>query len=214
MEGRVLDGYRVCDLVDPALPVHTAWDLGIGDSTSIWFWQVSGNEIRIVDYYENHGRNLSHYASELSSKPYRYGKDYVPHDARVRELGTGKTRIETLSELGRNPTLIPAHTIMDGINAARLMFPRCWFDGEKCKDGLEALRQYRTDYDERKRIFTEAPRHDWTSHAADAFRYLAMAWREMSVPEPPKHQVIFRDLEDISYDEYAEIGKRRREERA
>ena len=214
MEGRVLDGHQIHGIVDPVIPVHTAWDLGIGDSTAIWFWQVSGNEIRIVDYYENHGKNLAHYVSELSAKGYRYGKDFVPHDARVRELGTGKTRVETLSALGRTPTLIPAHKVMDGINAARLMLHRCWFDGEKCAEGLEALRQYRTDFDERKRIFTEAPRHDWTSHAADAFRYLAMAWQEMSIPEPPKHQIIFRDLEEMSYDDYDAIGRRRRDERA
>jgi phage terminase large subunit len=160
--------------------VHTAWDLGIGDSTAIWFWQFTGNEIRVIDHYEAHGHGLPHYAAVLDAKPYRYGDDYVPHDARVRELGTGKTRIETLQQLGRNPKLVPAHKIGDGINAARVTMPLVWFDRAKCKDGLEALRQYRADFDEKTRAFKDAPRHDWTSHSADAFRYMAMAWRELA----------------------------------
>ena len=172
---------------EPKLDVHTAWDLGMGDSTSIWFWQIAGGEIRVIDHYEAHGQALPHYAAVLASKPYRYGWDYVPHDARVRELGTGRTRVETLRSLGRKPRLVPSHEVMDGINAARLTIPRCWFDAEACRDGLEALRQYRADYDDKARVFRDKPKHDWTSHTADAFRYLAMAWREnrKPAPEPP-----------------------------
>jgi hypothetical protein len=109
----------------------------------------------------------------------------VPHDAKVRELGTGRTRVETLLTLGRKPKLIPSHTIMDGINAARVGFPRFWFDSIRCKPGLEALRQYHAEYDGKAKTFKTTPKHDWTSHAADAFRYAAMAWREMK-PEKPK----------------------------
>jgi phage terminase large subunit len=170
---------------DPALPVHTAWDLGISDSTAIWFFQMAGGEIRVIDFYENHGQPLAHYASVLASKPYRYEHDWVPHDAKVRELGTGRTRIETLISLNRRPRLVPDHDVEDGINAARLTIPRVWFDATNCRDGIEALRQYRTEFDEKKRAFKKTPRHDWTSHTADAFRYLAMAWREM-VPQPVK----------------------------
>lgn len=170
---------------EPALPVHTAWDLGIGDATAIWFFQVVGREIRVIDYYENHGVGLPHYAATLQSMGYRYGEDWVPHDARVRELGTGRTRIETLHELGRKPRLVPDHKIFDGINAARMTLPQVWFDEAKCFQGIEALRQYRADFDDRLKVYRDQPRHDWTSHAADAFRYLAMAWREM-VPEPVK----------------------------
>lgn len=177
---------RICELpYEKALPVHTAWDLGIGDSTAIWFFQVVGSEVRVIDHYEAHGQGLPHYVNVLAAKPYAYGDDYVPHDAKVRELGTGRTRIETLRELGRSPKLVPNHKVMDGINAARLSMPAVWFDRFKCKDGLEALRQYRTDYDEKTRAFKDNPRHDWTSHSADAFRYLAMAWREMA-PQPAK----------------------------
>jgi phage terminase large subunit len=101
---------RICDVpYEPALPVHTAWDLGIGDSTAIWFWQAAGREVRIIDYYENHGKGLPHYVAELEARQgkwgYRYGKDFLPHDAKVIELGTGKTRVETLSELGRKVSL-------------------------------------------------------------------------------------------------------------
>lgn len=169
---------------EPALDVHTAWDLGMGDSTSIWFWQIAGGEIRVIDHYEAHGQALPHYAAVLASKPYRYGWDYVPHDARVRELGTGRTRVETLRSLGRKPRLVPGHEVMDGINAARLTIPRCWFDADACRDGLEALRQYRADFDDKARVFRDKPKHDWTSHTADAFRYLAMAWREGRKPAP------------------------------
>lgn len=168
---------------DPALPVHTAWDLGIGDSTAIWFFQVAGSEIRVIDHYENHGHAIPHYVSELGSRPYRYGVDFVPHDARVRSLETGRTRVETLIALGRKPELVPAHKIMDGINAARLTLPRCYIDRDKCATGLEALRQYRADYDDKTRAFKDTPKHDWTSHTADAFRYLAMAYRVI-VPQP------------------------------
>jgi phage terminase large subunit len=177
---------RICDVAyEPELPVHTAWDLGIGDSTAIWFFQVAGSEVRVIDHYENHGHGLAHYASVLASKSYRYGTDWVPHDARVKELGTGRTRVETLLSLGRKPEVIPAHKLMDGINAARLTINKTWFDAIRCSDGLEALRQYRADFDDRLRTFKDAPRHDWSSHSADAFRYLAMAYEEIAAPKPP-----------------------------
>ncbi len=190
------------------LPVHTAWDLGIGDSTAIWFFQIARNEIRVIDHYENHGQSLKHYAGVLKSKPYRYEFDWVPHDARVRELGTGRTRVETMREHGMQPRLVPDHKIMDGINAARLTLPRCWFDADKCKDGLEALRQYQTEFDEKTRAFKDTPKHDWTSHTADAFRYLAMAWRELAgdpVRKDPIAELIKpRTMSDI----VGEIGER------
>jgi len=174
---------------DPALPVHTAWDLGIGDSTAIWFFQVAPGGIRVVDYYEANSQPLSHYAAVLASRGYVYADDWVPHDARARELGTGRTRVETLMELKRKPRLVPAHTVMDGINAARVSFPRIWFDEVRCRQGLEALRQYRSAYDEKLKVFKDAPLHDWTSHAADAFRYLAMAWREMQPSARPRDPI-------------------------
>ena len=116
----------------------------------------------------------------------------MPHDARARELGTGRTRVETLQSLGCDVALVPNHTVMDGINSARVSFARCWFDAIKCKQGLEALRQYRAEYDEKLKTLKNTPRHDWTSHTADAFRYLAMAWKTLQPPKPepkPTHLV-------------------------
>lgn len=177
--GRITEVDRV-----PDLPVHTAWDLGMGDSTAIWCFQIAGSEIRVVDHIEAHGEPLAFYAKQLDAKGYS-GTDWVPHDAKVRELGTGRTRIETLISLGRRPRLVPDHGLMDGINAARETLPRCWFDRQATAKGLECLRQYRADYDEKERVYRNQPKHDWTSHTADAFRYLAMAWREI-VPQPEK----------------------------
>ncbi len=186
--------------VEPAPgPVHTAWDLGIGDSTAIWFWQALRGEIRILAHYENHGMGIEHYAKVIASKAWPRGDDWVPHDAKVRELGTGRSRIETMAQHGLRPRLVPGHKIMDGINAARLTFPRLWFDKSGCADGLEALRQYRADFDEKTRAFKDTPKHDWTSHTADAFRYLAMAWREIAAPPPPKPPG--RDIHNITMDE-------------
>lgn len=174
----------------PEVPVHTAWDLGIGDSTAIWMFQVVGHEVRIIDFYQNHGHSLEHYANALADRPYKYGDDWVPHDAKVRELGSGRTRVETLKLLNRKPRVVMDHKVDDGINAARLTLGNCWFDRIRCREGLEALRQYRADYDEKRLAFKTGPLHDWTSHPADAFRYLAMAWREMAPgtrsPEQPR----------------------------
>lgn len=204
---------------EPQLPVHTAWDLGIGDSTAIWFFQIIGNEVRIIDFYENSGQGLPHYASVLQAKGYRYGDDWVPHDAKVRELGTGRTRVETLQELGRKPKLIPQHTLMDGINAVRETLPHCWFDEQRTDYGLDALRQYRSEYDEKANVFDDRPLHDWTSHAADAFRYLAMAWKELKaeVPAPPPktHHVLEVGKDGIlrsnmSVKEIIEMNRRKR----
>jgi phage terminase large subunit len=110
------------------VPVHTAWDLGHRHSTAIWFFQMVGPEVRIIDFYENHGQYADHYCSVVSARGYRQGKDFVLHDARVHEWGTGKTRLETLIALGRNPVLVPDHKVEDGINAAHLMSKRVWFD--------------------------------------------------------------------------------------
>ena len=160
---------------DPSVGVVTAWDLGIGDSTSIWFAQYVGQEIRVIDYYENSGVGLDHYAKELSSKNYHYMDHILPHDVQVKELGTGKSRLETLHNLGiQDVTIAPKLAIEDGIQAARSMLNRCWFDEEKCSRGIEALRQYRREFDEKNKSWRGRPLHDWTSHGADAWRYLAV----------------------------------------
>ena len=160
---------------DPSVGVVTAWDLGIGDSTAIWFAQYVGQEIRVIDYYENSGVGLDHYAKELSNKNYHNMDHILPHDVQVKELGTGKSRLETLHNLGiQDVTIAPKLAIEDGIQAARSMLNRCWFDEEKCNRGIEALRQYRREFDEKNKTWRGKPLHDWTSHGADAWRYLAV----------------------------------------
>jgi phage terminase large subunit len=160
---------------DPAALVWTSWDLGIRDATAIWFAQVVGREIRIIDYYEASGVDLGHYVREIGSRPYVYAGHIVPHDAQAKELGTGKSRLEVLANLGlERITLAPLHRIEDGINAVRMLLPRCWFDQGKCARGIDALKLYRADYDDKLKALRAHPVHDWTSHAADSFRYLAM----------------------------------------
>jgi len=163
---------------DPGLEVHTAWDLGIGDHTAIWFFQQSGFEIRLVDFYAANGYGLDHYAKVLQDKGYRYGRHILPHDAEVKELGTGKTRIETLRSLGISAEIARKIAVEDGINAVRRILPRCWFDRDKCAEGIKALRQYRREWDEIRKVFYERPLHDWASHPADSFRYLAIGLQE------------------------------------
>ena len=160
---------------EPSIPVTTAWDLGIGDSTAIWFAQCVGKEVRIIDYYENSGVGLDHYVKLLNSKPYAYYESLLPHDANVSELGTGKRRIDTLRELGLTKTrVLPALSVDDGINAVRLLLPKCWFDKEKTAKGVNCLINYQREYDEKLQTFKDRPLHDWSSHGSDAFRYLAM----------------------------------------
>jgi len=160
---------------EPTAQVYTAWDLGIRDSTAIWFAQVIGREIRIIDYYEASGVDLGHYVREIQQRPYLYAGHIVPHDAQAKELGTGKSRLEVLESLGlKNITVAAMHRVEDGINAVRTIIPRCWFDARKCAHGIDALKLYRAEYDDKLQALKPRPVHDWTSHAADAFRYLAM----------------------------------------
>jgi phage terminase large subunit len=169
---------------NPALPVYTAWDLGVGDDTSIWFAQRSGGWLHIIDHYATNGQPASHYVDILRGKPYTYATHFLPHDAENREWTNGKSRLETLKALGlTNCKVIPRMAVDDGINAVRLLLPTVRFDAEKCKAGLESLRQYRREFDENKRVFKSTPLHDWCSHDADAFRYLATGLEpEAAVP--------------------------------
>lgn len=159
---------------DPAYMVHTAWDLGISDSMSIWFFQIAGREIRVIDYYEASGYGLDHYAEMLRSKGYKYGQHFGPHDIEVREIGTGKSRREVAQGMGINFDVLPNLPVKDGIDAARMTLPRCVFDAKRTAIGIDALRQYREKVDEKRQI-SMGPLHDWTSHAADSFRYLAVS---------------------------------------
>lgn len=174
------DQGRICRVpYDPRLPVTTFWDLGIGDSMAIWFMQQLRQEYRMIDYLESSGEGLQFYVQELQKKGYIYAEHVLPHDAEVRELGTGKSRRDVALTLGLRPIRIcPNLTLDDGIAAARLILPLCWFDAEKCKPGLNALRDYHKEYDEKRQEFKQKPFHDWSSHAADAFRYFAVGCRQ------------------------------------
>ena len=163
---------------DPVLEVHTSWDLGIGDSTVILFFQMANNEIRLIDYYENQGEGLPHYIKTLREKEYVYGEHYAPHDIKVRDFSTGKSRLEVARELGVRFRVVANLRIEDGIEAVRSVLPRCYIDEDKCSHLIEALRQYRKDYDEKHLTFKDRPLHDWTSHPADAFRYMALGIRD------------------------------------
>jgi phage terminase large subunit len=160
---------------DPALPVDTDWDIGIGDAMTIWFSQsLRSGEIRLIDYYEETGEGFPHYAKVLKDKGYSYGEHWAPHDIQVRELASGRSRLEAAAALGINFNVAPRLPVDDGIHAARLIFPRCWFDAVKCAPGLDALMQYHRDYNDRLRTMKPSPVHDWSSHCADAFRGLAV----------------------------------------
>lgn len=180
---------------NPASKVNTFWDLGVGDSTSIWFTQNIGRAVHVIDYYEARGEGLPHYCKVLSSKNYLYGEHNAPHDIEVRELGTGKSRREIAWDLGLNFRVVPKLPIEDGIHAAQMLIPRLYFDREKCKYGLECLRQYHRAYNERTRSFRATPVHDYSSHAADAFRYLAVGLREegRGVTAPQRQAVMDYD---------------------
>lgn len=200
---------------DPSLPVYTAWDLGIGDSTAIWFVQLSGRDVRVIDHIEESGVGLAWYVNQLCGerrynddgteaehpetipeaahrKAYAYAKPhYLPHDANVSELGTGRRRIDVLSSMGVQGWALPRTSVDDGIQAVRKLLPRCWFDAKRCKRGLEAIRTYHRDWDDKAQTFRQRPAHDWASHSADAFRYLATGLLEQQPveerpAEPPK----------------------------
>ena len=158
--------------------VYTFWDLGMDDSTSIWFMQAIGRELRFIDYYEAAGEGLAHYATVLKGKPYVYGDHYMPHDADVRELGTGTSRRATAEALGIRPVIVvprPRDTqaVLSGIEAGRNAMSRCWFDARACSRGLAALEGYRAEYDDDKKKLADRPIHDWCSHGADAYRTFA-----------------------------------------
>ena len=168
--------------IESHIPVNTYWDLGVSDSTAIWFVQTFQNEIRVVDCYENHGEGLNHYINYLqdwrAKHQCSYGQHYAPHDIRVREMTTGKSRLEVARKMGINFQVVPQMPLQDGIQALRNILPRCWFDSERCKYGLRALRNYRREWDEVKNVFKKQPLHDWSSHFADAARYMAVSHRD------------------------------------
>lgn len=164
---------------DETCPVSTFWDLGWADMTSIWFAQKVGLETRIIDFYTNHKQPLNHYLQVLQGRGYVYDTLWLPHDAKAKQLGTGKSIQEQCNAKGFRTRIVPKLSLVDGINAARTVFPNCWFDKVRCAEGLKALRHYRYEVVESPdgKTFSREPVHDQYSHAADGFRYLAVAMK-------------------------------------
>ena len=177
---RMKDEGRICKVpYDRAKGVISSWDLGIGDSTAIWYAQFIGAEVHIIDYYETSGVGLEHYAKVLQDKGYVYDQHIFPHDVRVRELGTGKSRIETLADLGiRDIDIAPDLLVDDGIQQVRTLLDKCWIDEEKCEKGIDCLLNYSRDWDDNMKVWRKRPQHNWASHGADAMRYLAVGYSE------------------------------------
>jgi hypothetical protein len=216
----------------PALeyvPVDNAWDIGIGDETTIWFVQRLGNKTRLVGYYENSGEGLRHYVDAVHrmarERGWPLGETLWPHDGRNREWGSGKSRRELFYEYtGRYPRIVPALSLDDGISAVRATLPHCEFDAGSCAAGLKALKAYRKDWDEERGTWRDKPRHDWASHGADAFRVLATRFRYIEPPPPappmPKAEAILMAnpdgtvtyAEPFSIWEWAEKRWRQREQ--
>ena len=171
-DGRITDFPR-----DDLCKSFVAWDLGMGDSTALWVAQVAGKEVHILECIENHGVGLDWYVSWLRENNYQHFDQILPHDVEVRELGTGKSRKEVLQEAGLNITVCPRLSVADGIQAVRRLLPRCWFH-TRTRNGINALRNYRREYDEKRQVFYDKPMHDWSSHFSDAMRYLAIGLDE------------------------------------
>ena len=197
----------------PGQPVHRAWDIGVRDDTSIWWFQVVGMQVFILDCYTANGVGIDHYAEVVEKKRketgWLDGTDFVPHDAKVKEWGTGRTRVETMQKFGLRPEVVHMASKLDGINAARQTLARCVFHPRTEAEGIAALEQYRREWDDEKKAFKANEVHDWTSHLADAFRYLAMAWRSAPAPKPDRPKPVYA-YEDGKVLAPALPGQRRR----
>jgi len=160
---------------DPDTPVYTAWDIGLDDLTAIWFYQIKNREVYCIDYLEGKNKSLHFFAKEVRNKPYLYGVHWLPHDIKQREFTTGETRLFVARKLLGKCDVVPRLSKEDGIEAARNLLMKCYIDPKKCERGVAALKEYHKEWDEKNQTFKEKPKHDWTSHASDAFRYLALS---------------------------------------
>ncbi len=168
---------------DENLPVFVAMDLGYNDSMAIWWYQLHGSEIRLIDYYENDGEGLSHYIRLIKSKPYITETIFAPHDASSHELGSGLTRVQIAANLGLDLTVLPKLSVQEGIDAVRNMLNRCWFDESKCERGIRALENYRKEWNDSLGCWRDRPRHDSFSHGADSMRYLCVSLNRATTKE-------------------------------
>ena len=181
---------RICKVPhDPNLPIYTSWDLGILDSTAIWFFQIYGKEVRVIDYYEANNEPLAHYARILDEKTqsfsYRYEKHFAPHDIAARDLSSGVSREQTMATLGYRMTKGARLGVEDRIEATRQMLKNCWFDADKCKHGVKALQNYRREFNDKLDQFKATAVHDWASHGSDAFGEGALNINKMHEQKKP-----------------------------
>lgn len=176
---------HISDLIeyDPEFPVEVSSDIGYTDSTALWFWQNRPDGFAIIDYLEESGHEQQYYQEELQKKGYKYAKIWLPHDARAKTFQTGRSTIEQWLSAGWPVDIYPHIARQHGIDAARLILPKCWFH-PRCSEGLEALRAYRRKWDETKKVYAPDPMHDWSSHGADAFRGLALVCKERIISTP------------------------------
>lgn len=175
---------------DATLPVSTIWDLGWADHTAIWFVQSVGAELRLIDYWQDHQVKLTDWLSRLQGKGYVYDVDYLPHDAKAKSLQTGMSIQQLLEKAGRNVRIVPGLSLTDGINAARTVLGRCWFDAERCSDGIACMQRYKYDVDPDTGKFSQKPLHDEYSHGADGFRYFAIVASQMTPFKVPELNLI------------------------
>ena len=182
---------------DPTLPVSTAWDLGVADHSSIIFFQQKGTGVQIIDYHEERGHGLPHYIQLLEEKPYIYKDHFAPHDIDVQEFGNGKTRREIAYQLGVRFKVVPKLPVEEGIHAVTMLLPRCWIDTDHCKNLIDALRHYHRKYIDKNRMFRSKPVHDWSSHACDAMRYLAVGLQEINTRQSAPQSVADNDYRII-----------------
>lgn len=179
---------RICEVeYQPGHPVFTAWDIGYNDDTSIWFYQVIKGEIHVIDFHTSNAHDIDWYCDLLEKRGYDYAKLgsmpflWLPHDARAKTFASGgKSVQEQFEARGYKSLIVPELSLQDGIQASRQALKRCYFDATKCEDGIEALRMYQREWDDDNKMFKDRPLHNWASHPADAFRYLAIAWRELA----------------------------------
>ena len=194
---RITDLGRITDIeYDDMFPCHTAWDLGFNDSTSIWWFQVVHGEIRVLDHHSSNGQAIPYYTGLLKQKEeefgYRYGIHWLPHDARAKTLASGgKSIIEQIATKIdiKQLKIVPNLSLQDGIQASRLALNRTWFHN-RCEEGIECLRQYQREWDDDKKVFRDRPKHDWTSHSSDAFRYLSIVWKDEEIPAHKDDRIV------------------------
>lgn len=184
---------------EPRFPVHTAWDLGVGDALAIGFFQVVGREWRWIDYYESRNVGMIGGIKEVKEKSYTFGRHYAPHDVEAREITTGRSRRDFARDHGIDFHVVQKHAVDDGIDAVRRQFATFLFDSGKCEQLVNAMRSYRKIWDEKKQVFQDKPYHDWASHGADMVRIAVAGWTPI-IAGPRPVQAVGADFNPLTYE--------------